>query len=146
MRSAFEVALLAVALAACGGAAGPAPASPVTDRAVDFRDVATTPQSGREDPGAGLTVQVEGERLRITAHQGQQSTGGFSIKVATVERSGSALRIHASFNQPAPGAIVTMVLTSPAHVVSIAKADAAGLRDAVLLDQRGAERARAPLP
>lgn len=146
MRSAFEVALLAVALAACGGAAGPAPASPVTDGAVDFRDVATTSQSGREDPGAGLTVQVEGERLRIAAHQGQQSTGGFSIKVTKVERSGTTLRVYATLAEPGPGAIVTMVLTSPAHVVSIAKADAAGLRDAVLVDQRGAERARAPLP
>jgi hypothetical protein len=38
---------------------------------------------------------------------------------------------------------VTQVLTSPAHVVSIAAADAAGVREAILFDERGTEIARA---
>lgn len=148
MRSAFEVILIAASLVACGGAGSPAPASPspVTDRAVDFLVVSTTSQSGHQDEPARIAVQQEGDRLRISVHQGLQRTGGFSIRVTKVERSRTTLRIHASFNEPGPGAIVTMALTSPAHVVSIAKEDAAGLRDAVLVDQRGAERARAPLP
>jgi len=128
-----------------GGAGGPAPASPVTDRAVDFLVVSTTPQSGHQEEAARIAVQVEGDRLRITAYQGLQRTGGFSIRVAKIERSGTTLRVHASFNQPAKDAIVTMALTSPAHVVSIAQADAVGLQEAVLVDQNGTERARARL-
>ena len=42
----------------------------------------------------------------------------------------------------APGGIVTQVLTAPAHVVSIAVADAVGIREAILFDDRGYEIAR----
>jgi hypothetical protein len=38
---------------------------------------------------------------------------------------------------------VTQVITTPAHVVSIASADAAGLREAILFDDSGVEIARA---
>jgi hypothetical protein len=50
--------------------------------------------------------------------------------------------VRATFGVPGPGAMVTQVLTSPAHVVSIAAADAAGVREAIVLDQTGVEVAR----
>jgi hypothetical protein len=74
--------------------------------------------------------------------QGQKNTGGYSIRISGIERRGDQLVVRATFSAPGPGAIVTQALTSPAHVVSIAAADAAGLREAVLIDDSGAERAR----
>ena len=50
--------------------------------------------------------------------------------------------VRATFGAPGPGAIVTQVLTSPAHVVSIASADSNGLRVAILSDDSGAELGR----
>ncbi|MDP9252013.1 MAG: protease complex subunit PrcB family protein, partial [Chloroflexota bacterium] len=82
-------------------------------------------------------------RVMVVAFQGQQNTGGYAIRITSVERRGDQLLVRATFTRPGPDAFVTQVLTSPAHVVSIAAADAAGLREAILFDESGAERARA---
>ena len=87
-------------------------------------------------------VSVPDGRVAVAAFQGQQTSGGFSILIERIERSGDQLLVHAKFSEPAPGSMNTMALTSPVHVVSIAASDAAGLKDAVLLDQTGTERAR----
>lgn len=81
-------------------------------------------------------------RVLVAVFQGEQSTGGYAIEVTSIERRGDQLVVRATFHSPAPGAMVTQALTSPAHVVSIASADAAGLREAILLDGNGTERAR----
>jgi len=85
-------------------------------------------------------------RVLVAALAGEQRTGGYAIRIDRVERDGVRLVVHATFTEPAAGAIVTQAFTSPAHVVSIAQADAAGLREAVLLDGTGMERARTTLP
>ncbi|MEX2047445.1 MAG: protease complex subunit PrcB family protein [Chloroflexota bacterium] len=84
-------------------------------------------------------------RVAVAAFQGEQISGGFSIRIERIERSGDRLVVHAKFSEPAPGSMNTMALTSPVHVVSIAAADAKDLKDAVLLDSSGAERAKATL-
>ncbi len=137
-----------------GGAVSPTPST----RSVAFTEVAATSQ-GRHDSGATLVVGTSDAsratiarlipsaatpdgRVLVAAFQGQQNTGGYSIRVTAIERSGDQLVVRATFSSPGPGVIVTQVLTSPAHVVSIASADAAGLREAILIDGSGAERAR----
>jgi len=50
--------------------------------------------------------------------------------------------VRATFTAPAPGALTIQVLTSPAQLVSIPNASAASVREVVLVDQSGAERAR----
>lgn len=85
-------------------------------------------------------------RVLIAAFAGEQPTGGYAIRIDRVERDGARLVVHATFTGPAPGAIVTQAFTSPAHVVSIAQADAAGAREAILLDGTGTERARTTPP
>ncbi|MDP9280845.1 MAG: protease complex subunit PrcB family protein [Chloroflexota bacterium] len=147
-------------LAACGstaGSGGSVSPSPST-RSVAFTEVTATSQAG-DDSGAMLIVgTTDASRAKITqsvpgatassgrvlvaVFQGQQSTGGYSVHITAIERSGDELVVRATFGVPGPGAIVTQVLTSPAHVVSIAAADATGVREAVLLDQSGAEIAR----
>jgi hypothetical protein len=81
-------------------------------------------------------------RVLIAAFQGAKRTGGYAIHIDAIERDGDQLIVHATFTQPAPGSLVTQVLTSPAHVVSVAAADIAGARVAILLDRSGSERAR----
>ena len=82
------------------------------------------------------------DRLLVGAFQGSQRTGGYAITIDRITRDGDRLIVRATFTEPPPGAIVTQVLTSPAHVVSIGSADAAGLRTVILLDAMGNERAR----
>ena len=92
-------------------------------------------------PGVALPDGV----VLVAVLQGQQPTGGFSVRVTSIARSGERLVVHATFTKPLDNAFVTQSLTSPLHVVSISVSDAAGLRDAVLLDETGAEVARASL-
>jgi hypothetical protein len=127
-------------------------------RSVAFTEVAATSQA-RDDSGAMLIVgTTDASRAKITqlvpgatassgrvlvaVFQGQQSTGGYSVHITGIERSGDQLVVRATFGVPGPGAIVTQVLTSPAHVVSIAAADATGVREALLVDPAGVEVAR----
>jgi len=127
-------------------------------RSVTFTEV-TYVAYGRHDSGPAIVVgtndqsratlarlvdgaKVPDDRVAVAAFQGQQTSGGFSIQIERIERSGDQLLVHAKFSEPKPGSMNTMALTSPVHVVSIAASDAAGLKDAVLLDQTGAERAR----
>ena len=79
----------------------------------------------------------------VAVFQGRLPTGGFGVRVTRIERIGDRLVVHAIFTKPLDNAFVTQALTSPLHVVSISGSDAAGLRDAVLLDETGAEVARA---
>jgi len=74
--------------------------------------------------------------------QGQQNTGGYSVQITAIERNGDQLVVRARFGVPDPGGMVTQVLTSPAHVVSIAAADATGVHEAILIDSNGAEHIR----
>jgi hypothetical protein len=137
-----------------GGSVSPSP----TTRSVAFVEVAATSQA-RDDSGPDLVVgttdaarariaalvpgaSVPSGRVMVAAFQGQRTTGGYSVKITSVERRGDQLLVRATFTSPGPGGIVTQVLTSPAHVVSIAAADAAGLREAILFDQSGTEIAR----
>src|SRR5882762_9192810 len=82
-------------------------------------------------------------RVTVAVFQGQKTTGGYAVRINAIERRGDQLVVRATFGAPGPGAIVTQVLTSPAHVVSIAAADATGLREAILVDDSGTEIARA---
>jgi len=132
----------------------PTPAS----RSIPFTEVTTTSRA-RHDTGATLVVgtsdasratierlvpsaTVSAGRVMVAVFQGEQRTGGYAIRVSAIERRGDQILVRATFSAPGPGAIVTQALTSPAHVVSIAAADATGLRDGVLLDETGTERAR----
>ena len=127
-------------------------------RSVAFTEVATTAQA-RDDSGPTLIVGTSDAsqsaivrlvpgatapagRVMVAVFQGQQNTGGYSVHITAIERSGDQLVVHANFARPGPAAIVTQVLTAPAHVVSIATVDAVGLREAILFDDRGSEIAR----
>lgn len=136
--------------AGSGGAGG-------TVRNVSFAEVAYGTY-GRHDSGPAIVVgtndhwratlarlvdaSVPDGRVAVAAFQGEQMSGGYTIRIDRIERDGDRLVVHATFTEPTPGSMNTMALTSPVHVVSIAAADAKDVKEAVLLDESGAERAR----
>lgn len=143
-----------VVLGACAGGAALSPAT----QNIAFTDHGTTQQSGndggprivaaanaqaRTELAALLpTLPAATDRVYIGAFAGSQRTGGYALRVDAVERTGDRLVVRATFTAPPSDAITIQVLTSPAHLVSIPAADAAGVREVVLIDQSGAERAR----
>jgi hypothetical protein len=127
-------------------------------RSIAYTDVTSTAHA-QHDSGATLVVgtsdasratiariipnaTVPSGRVLVAAFQGEQRTGGYAIHITRIERTGDRLDVYATFTEPPQDSFVTQVLTSPAHVVSIASADAIGVREAVLLDDSGVERAR----
>jgi len=129
-----------------------------SSRAIAFTEVVSTAQA-RHDSGPTLVIgtsdasratiagvipnaSLASGRVLVAAFQGEQRTGGYAIHIAKIERTGDRLDVYATFTEPRQDSFVTQVLTSPAHVVSIASADASGVGEAVLLDQNGAERTR----
>jgi len=127
-------------------------------RSIAFAEVAATSQV-RDDSGEMLIVgttdvarakiadlvpsaTAPSGRVLVAVFQGQQNTGGYSVQITAIERNGDQLVVRATFGVPAPGAMVTQVLTSPAHIVSIASADATGVKEAILVDSTGTEHVR----
>ena len=158
---------LVALLVACGTAGAPASTTPsasatAASRDVPFTTVALTGNS-RQDGGAAVIVGTTDQRselirslvptitppaagaMLLAVFEGEQRTGGYSIAITSITRDGDRLVVRASFVEPPPAAIVTEVITSPAHVVSVASVDLAGAKTAVLLDSAGTERARADL-
>jgi len=124
---------------------------------VEFEDAGATSQSGRGMTGVlvGLdavtraelsryvpALSDDPERVAIGVFQGEQRTGGYAIRVDRIVRDGDVLTVHARFTAPGPSDIVTMALTSPAHIVVVARSDVEGVETVILVDQSGAERAR----
>lgn len=156
-------AVLALALAACGTAAAPPAAASATPSTRDVAFAVVAIASSRYDGGPDVIVGVDDQRtaeirslvptanlpaagsVLVAVFQGQQRTGGYTISVTRIVRDGDRLVITASFTTPPPGSFVTEALTSPAQVVSIARADLGGAKTAVLLDSAGTEQARADL-
>jgi len=92
------------------------------------------------------TAKLPATDVLIGVFQGEQRTGGYAVQATSIERRGDELLVHAAFTEPAANGFVTQVITSPAHVVSVAATDLTGVKTAVLLDASGTERARASLP
>jgi len=114
----------------------------VSERVVAFADAGATTQSGRHVDGPGIEAVRAGSGLRITAHMGEQRSGGYAIRIERITRAGNELRVHAKLTSPGPDAMVTMALTSPAHTVTVDE-----IADLVVLfDTTGTELARARIP
>ena len=131
-------------------------------RSVSFIDHGATQQSAN-DGGPVLVVAVDNTtrarlvglypnvppdpgRVYVGVFAGQQRTGGYSVRIDAVERVGDRLNIRSTFGAPPSGALTIQVITSPAQLISIAPADASGVREAVLMDQAGVEKGRFAVP
>ncbi len=129
--------------------------------AIAFVDVASAATSRHEGGPALIVGTSDSARATIAAlrpgltlpdgvvlvavFEGQQPGGGFAIRVSGIERDGSTLIVRAVFGRPLDNSINTEAPTSPIHIVSIAGSEISGVREAVLVDETGTERARANL-
>jgi hypothetical protein len=154
--SVCELLLVAAIAAACGGAGSGGAVSPLD---IPFIDHGTTQQSANDDgpkvvvandPGqtglGQLVTSAQTGRTYIAVFAGAKPTGGFAVEVESVTRDGDRIVVHARFAEPPADAFVIQVLTSPAHLVSIERQQISGVREAVLVDQQGAEVARSTVP
>ena len=154
--------MFALILASCGGAAAPAATYP---QDVSFEDHGTAGQSGIEQERPAIAVAVDAAaktelaalattdkpvpegRIAFAVFQGQQRTGGYSVRVDKVtRRTATTLEVRAVFTAPGPDALVIQVLTSPVHIVSVASADVSGVDRVVLLDSAGKQQASVTVP
>jgi len=55
----------------------------------------------------------------VVAYQGQKPTGGYSIEITGIKRTGTVLAVTVSERRPASGSLTTQALTSPFVAVSI---------------------------
>ncbi len=118
-------------------------ATQISEHSGGPRLVVATDAAGRAELAKLVpSVPSSSDRVYLGVFAGSQRTGGYAVRVDAVERSGDRLVVRATFTVPPSGALTIQVLTSPAQLVSIPAASAAGLREAILLDQGGAERAR----
>jgi len=60
-------------------------------------------------------------RAVVVAYQGQQATGGYSIEITGIKRTGTVLAVTVSERRPASGSLTTQVITSPFVAVSISR-------------------------
>jgi hypothetical protein len=126
------------ARAAAAGAQGSAEEA----KPVEFSLLATGTMSARES-GRAVELVTDGAAWRrvwevigagrplpdvsfdthavVVAFQGQQRTGGYSIEITGIKRTGTVLAITVSERRPATGSLTTQVITSPFVAVSISR-------------------------
>lgn len=64
--------------------------------------------------------EVDFSRQSVLAvFAGEKPTGGYSIRITGIQQQGSSLVVSYSETSPGPDAMVTQVITSPAHLVRI---------------------------
>lgn len=95
---------------------------------------------------AELVASADPARLYIGVFAGERRTGGHAVKVERIERNADRLDVTARFIGPPKDAFTIQVITTPAQLVSIDRRGASGVREAVLLDESGAEMARTAVP
>lgn len=62
-----------------------------------------------------------GRYVLVTASRGLCRSGGYRIRITSVEQCGGQVRVTLEFRDPAPGEIVTLALTYPQDAVVIAR-------------------------
>ena len=74
-------------------------------------------------------------RAVVIAYQGQKPTGGYSIEIAGIKRTGTVLAVTVSERRPASGSLTTQAVTSPFVAVSIPRPPSGA--SVVLAGERG---------
>jgi hypothetical protein len=71
--------------------------------------------------GAGATVPTVDftQHVVVALFQGQQSSGGYAIRVSDVETVGDDVHVTVERTSPAPGSLVTLALTSPFQLATV---------------------------
>lgn len=130
----------------CGGVAPrPGPGEAAQARVLSFRVLDSGAQSGITSPQERVVGGAEEWERLWQAHQargfprrllpaadfvrelciaivvGERPTGGFAVRVEQVVESAAGIEVVYRVTAPAPGAIVSQVLTSPFVMISVAR-------------------------
>ncbi|MFZ5596934.1 MAG: stalk domain-containing protein [Bacillota bacterium] len=89
-----------------------------------------------EENGDGVAWELSGDRSEITLSWGEKSTGGYSIKVESIELKGETLMVYYTLHSPGPGDMVTQAVTYPRDTVKI-PAGKESFKEVQLVNGRG---------
>lgn len=67
-----------------------------------------------------------GQQTVLAVFAGEKPTGGYSAVITSVKLLDKTMTVHYRVNEPAPGTIVTQMITYPAHLVSVPVSQAKG--------------------
>jgi hypothetical protein len=74
--------------------------------------------------GPGAPAIDFSQKSVLAVYMGEQRTGGYSVAVTSITRENGRLTVTVRQTRPGPGAITTMALTQPFHLVRIPKVPA----------------------
>jgi hypothetical protein len=100
----------------------------VIDNSEQWNDLWQQHTSNAEPPPPVPKVDFTSYNV-VAVFAGEQSTGGYSVEILTVETKNSqtkdlpSLVITVQYNQPKPGDFVTEAMTYPYHMIKIPKID-----------------------
>jgi hypothetical protein len=78
--------------------------------------------NGNIDPKPQIPKIDFDRRMVIAVFMGSRNTGGYSVKITSVELNGK-LTVKVKESGPPPGGMVTEALTAPYHVIVVPKSD-----------------------
>jgi uncharacterized protein (DUF885 family) len=108
----------------------------ITDEAA-WRRAWETIGAGRPLPDVSFD-----SRAVVVAYQGRQTSGGYSVEITGIGRTGTVLAVTLAERRPASGSFTTQVITSPFAAVSIPRPPSGA--SVVLAGERGGEAGPQP--
>jgi hypothetical protein len=92
----------------------------------DFASFWEALHGNASDPPPAPSTDFAADTRVVAVLFGTQPTGGYSIEVNDVERSGDEATVHTTETAPGAGCVVTQALTSPYHVIEVSNVPAEG--------------------
>jgi hypothetical protein len=108
----------------------------ITDEAA-WRRAWETIGAGRPLPDVSFD-----SRAVVVAYQGRQTSGGYSVEITGIGRTGTVLAVTLAERRPASGSFTTQAITSPFAAVSISRPPSGA--SVVLAGERGGEAGPQP--
>lgn len=74
-------------------------------------------------PGAAAPEVDFSTEMVVGVFLGARNTGGYDVEITGVEPEGTGLVVRCTETTPGPGAMLAQVITSPFHLVRVARTD-----------------------
>jgi hypothetical protein len=113
VTAAIALATVLIVSAVCGPRGPMGVGSPAS-----FTDKGATQFSGYEGHEPKIEMEKRGDLWFVTVYQGQQQSGGYTIRVERAVHLGTGMRLRARFTTPPVVARAPALITSPAHTIS----------------------------
>lgn len=87
---------------------------------------------GNVEPKPAVPAVDFEKHVVVAVFMGRKSSGGYAVKIVSIKKGKDKVRVTVKESNPPEGAMVTMALTSPYHVVVVPKSD----KDVEFVDQK----------